>query len=479
MAKSKSKSKSNPFINEKTMAIIRAELIHMTDGYARVLHDTKAIYEDAVSFLVHVAVQHHEELYNMNQQDSLTYMEQLVHKTKDNPDPKYPLFDVLFNRMPSYIRRAAINAAVGHASSHETRWDQYHAHRDPLVEKGIHYKKMEPAFTYTPKMCPTLYKNQSFVFQGRSIQIKVYMNHHWAWITVAISNKDMKCIQKAVSKGGTLLSPKLVYDYHKFYLEFPVQYPSASWAEVPLEKQTVMGVDRGFNHGAVYSVIDCSGSVLGRGFDPFTSDMARIDHIINRIRKVQAQSGKGQSLAALYTKLRGLKENYVRQLARWIVNEAIKHGVYGIVLEHLESLRRKKHKGGMGARLHHWITAKLRDYVKGMAFRAGIRVFIINPWGTSKYAFDGSGEVIRGKEAGFSSKEWCLFANGKQYNCDLSASYNIGARYFLRAYSKSIAAKLWSGLKAKVPGLSKRTNWVLATLRSLRAELGPEKACAA
>ena len=87
-----------------------------------------------------------------------------------------------------------------------------------------------------------------------------------------------------------------------------------------------------------------------------------------------------------------LKEDYCRRLSRWIVNRAIENNVYGIVLEHLGKM---KGRGRLASRVHHWCTAKIRDYVKGMAFRAGIRVFIINPKGTSMYAFNGSGEVSR------------------------------------------------------------------------------------
>jgi hypothetical protein len=52
--------------------------------------------------------------------------------------------------------------------------------------------------------------------------------------------------------------------------------------------------------------------------------------------------------------------------------------------------------------------------------------------GISNLAYDGSGVVLRGKDAGFSTYELCKFGNGKIYNCDLSASYNIGASYFIR-----------------------------------------------
>jgi hypothetical protein len=84
--------------------------------------------------------------------------------------------------------------------------------------------------------------------------------------------------------------------------------------------------------------------------------------------------------------------------------------------------------------------------------------------GTSKLAYDGSGTVLRGKDAGFNTYELCKFSNGKIYNCDLSASYNIGARYFIRELEKSISVKKWSLIQAKVPECAKRTQCTYNTL---------------
>jgi hypothetical protein len=42
-------------------------------------------------------------------------------------------------------------------------------------------------------------------------------------------------------------------------------------------------------------------------------------------------------------------------------------------------------------------------------------------------AFDGSGVVKRGK----ANYELATFKSGKQYNCDLNATYNIAAKYWL------------------------------------------------
>ena len=65
----------------------------------------------------------------------------------------------------------------------------------------------------------------------------------------------------------------------------------------------------------------------------------------------------------------------------------------------------------------------------------------------------------------------CTFQTGKRYSCDLSASYNIGARYFLREYEKSISATRWRRIAAKVPSCATRITRTLATLIRVNAEL--------
>ena len=72
--------------------------------------------------------------------------------------------------------------------------------------------------------------------------------------------------------------------------------------------------------------------------------------------------------------------------------------------------------------------------------RYGMRISRVCAWGTSKYAYDGSGQVDRHSiyhyEHGRKVYNYslCTFQNGKIYNCDLSAAQNIGARFFLREY---------------------------------------------
>ena len=106
----------------------------------------------------------------------------------------------------------------------------------------------------------------------------------------------------------------------------------------------------------------------------------------------------------------------------------------------------------------------IQRIVTHKAHKNGIRVSHICAWNTSKLAYDGSGEVLRGKDAYLDTYELCKFSNGKIYNCDLSASYNIGARYFIREIQKILPAKVWSDIVAKVPECQKRTQCTYNTL---------------
>ena len=92
--------------------------------------------------------------------------------------------------------------------------------------------------------------------------------------------------------------------------------------------------------------------------------------------------------------------------------------------------------------------------------------------GKPKLACDGSGAVVRNQE----NHSLCTFRTGKQYNCDLSASYNIGARYFIRELLKPLPGTGRSSLEAKVPAVKRRTSCVYADLRKLYVEVNNLKA---
>ena len=92
------------------------------------LRSTLDIFRKAVSYLIPVYAETWEELSELrNPQKRFNEAEHLVHETKKN-HARFP-FDRYFPKMPSYLRRAAIQHALGAVSSSQTRLG--------LWEKGI------------------------------------------------------------------------------------------------------------------------------------------------------------------------------------------------------------------------------------------------------------------------------------------------------------------------------------------------------
>ena len=141
------------------------------------------------------------------------------------------------------------------------------------------------------------------------------------------------------------------------------------------------------------------------------------------------------------------------------------------MFEHLD-MRGNKIRGKSRQKLHMWKKQKVQKIAEHQAHRLGMRISRVCAWNTSAYAFDGSGKVRRDPK----NHSLAVFQNGKQYNSDLSASYNIGARYFIRELLKTVPETERSVLEAKVPAVQRRTSCVYADLRKLSDVMAEEKA---
>ena len=207
------------------------------------------------------------------------------------------------------------------------------------------------------------------------------------------------------------------------------------------------------------------GTILARKFIDFTSDKDRMIHAMNRTRRKQSKHGP-KSARGLWAYVKRLNEDRAKKISAAIVEFASQHSVDAIVMEHLDFKGCRK-RGSKAQRLSMWNHGIIREKVEHKAHLLGIRIATICAWKTSALAFDGSGSVTREDN----NHALATFTTGKRYNCDLSASYNIGARYFIRELLKSLPATEESRVKAKVPDAGRRTSCTLSTLRMLVKEL--------
>lgn len=420
----------------------------------KMLITTANIYQDALSFCI---TTFENEWQNIEPLDTLSrnnYGEHLIHNTKDNV-AKYQDFDTKFYKMPSYMRRDIVSTAIGHLSS-------YHSNYKNWEDNGK--KGNAPTLQTHLRKFPTFYKgNMSDIsdIDNDTIRIKLFVGNDWKFVTVRLKHTDMQYIRKNFC-DKKISNPTLEKKYKKWFLRFAIT-EETKLHNKSIQEQRVLAIDLGINTDATCSVMLSDGTILARKFINFASDKDRIWHCLNKIKKIQKHYGnRGGNTRKLWRYCKALNDELARKIAKSITDYALEMQVDTIVFEYLDTKGKKR--GFKKQRLTMWKKNTIQNIVEHKAHRNSMRISHICAWNTSKLAFDGSGVVLRGKDANLNTYELCKFSNGKIYNCDLSASYNIGARYFIREILKSSSAKKRSDIEAKVPVCQKRTLCTYATL---------------
>ena len=419
----------------------------------KLFRQTIKIYHDAISFCVKVLEEHWDVLSTLEtgNKERFAYADALIHSTKSN-HAIYPEFDIKFYKMPSYLRFAVINTALGYLSSYHSNLDNW--------EYSISNSKAPSLQTHLNKL-PTFYKGNMYLddCEGDAVRLKLFVNNDWNWVEVQLKHTDVVSIQRHM-KNAKMSVPTLEKKNEKYFLRFAFE-EKVELNKTPLKQQRILAVDLGINTDAICSVMNLDGAILAREFVNFASDKDQLYHTLNKIKKAQQKYGF-HNVSKLWRYAKFHNEELARKIAKEITSIAVKHQCDVIVFEHLD-MKGKKH-GSKKQKLQMWKKNTIQRIVEHKAHQNSIRISHICAWCTSKLAFDGSGKVLRGKDANLDTYELCKFSNGKIYNCDLSASYNIGARYFIREIQKILPGMVWSDIVAKVPECQKRTQCTYATL---------------
>ena len=237
--------------------------------------------------------------------------------------------------------------------------------------------------------------------------------------------------------------------------------------KTPVSGQGILAVDLGIHNPCTCCVMTSDGTVLGRHFHKAPVEEDSLNHKLGKVKKAQRHGSK--HMPKKWASIHGINTSLSRKTADFIISMAVLYNVDVIVMEHLDTSGKKRGSGKQ--RLHMWRKAAIWKQTELQAHRLGIRVSRVCAYNTSRLAFDGSGSVLRGREADLGSYSICQFRTGKIYNCDLNASYNIGARYFIREILKPFSEKEKLPVLAKVPDCGKRSTCTLASLIRLNAVL--------
>ena len=418
------------------------------------IRQTLEIYRQAVSYLTEIYEQVWTELKMIPEaKKRFNAAEHLIHTTKKN-HARFD-FDIHFPKMPSYLRRAAIQHVLGSVSSYETRLEQWEATGEPSGK---------PHLTCENHAMPVFYRDVMYRegTEGKDeAYLKLYDGHDWRWFRVCLSHTDMEYLRRNWY-GKKASAPTLEKRHHKYFLRFSYT-EEMTLTQTPVKDQIICSVDLGINTDAVCTIMRADGTVLGRKFIDFPSEKDRMYRTLGRIRRFQRKHGAAQT-GGRWSYTRRLNIELSRKIAGAVVKYAWENHVDVIIFEYLEMNGRIS--GSKKQKLHLWRKRDIQKRCEHQAHRKGMRISRICAWNSSRLAYDGSGTVLRDGK----NHSLCTFQTGKRFNCDLSASYNIGARYFIRELLKPLPVTERSLLEAKVPSVKRRTSCVYADLRELSSQ---------
>ena len=427
--------------------------------YNRIFEQTVEIYRNAVSFFIDVCDKEWDVLEPLKNLERCRKIEELTLQTKKNQNPKYD-FNERFYKMPSYLRRSAINTATGCYSS-------YYSNLKNWEEKSVGNK---PRLQLDRNVMPTLYKDNMYIrTDDNTARIKIFHKNDWVWLDVELNYQDVKYI-KNHCKFKKEYVPTLKKQGKCWYLVFPFE-DKVEFQKVDIKDQVICAVDLGLNNNATCSIMQSDGTVVGRKFINLATEKDHLYKALNRVKK--AQQNGARRCPTLWKHVNDLNTDISRKTAKEIIDFAVLYNADVIVFEHLDTQGKKKGKGKQKLAL--WRKQEIQKLVEHKAHILGIRISHICAWNTSRLAFDGSGKVERGTyiQNGVEKYNYsiCTFPNGKQYHCDLNASYNIGARYFIRELLKSDSVMRRLPSQTKDSDYGTGTTRTLSTLIRLNADL--------
>ena len=421
--------------------------------------NTVELYRRAVDFFIGVMRSRPDSISECSTgSQAVNRVERLTIPTAKRPEVPYD-FSAKFYKFPCYLRRSAIAEAFGKYSS----WVSNHRNWEENGRKGKVPGKPKAGFCF-----PAMYRDNTFVRTGTyTASIKAWIRNTWDWVDVTLRKCDVDYISKRCSNRKECV-PTLCRRGKVWSLDFSFE-EKVKLNDTKIQEQRIVAVDLGINNACTCSVMCSDGTVVGRKFLRLPAEYDCLNHRINRIK--QAQQRGARRTPRLWGYADNVNRHIAELTARFISDIAMEYNADCVVFEALE-LKGKK-RGSKKQRLHLWRARSVQSIVTGKVHRFGCRVSHVCAWNTSRLAFDGSGRILRGSESERTSNNYslCEFSNGKLYHCDLNASYNIGARYYIRELLKSVPATRRLQLEAKVPSVCKRSTCVLSDLISLGAAM--------
>ena len=373
----------------------------------------------------------------------------LTHKTLQNPNPIYDFKAEFFGgkanqRVPSNYIEASMLAAIGSYSS-------YYSNLKNWEKEDEETRGEKPKLQLDRNLYPSLYpsmKNNYIRIDENTVMIKIYNKetNEWNFKEFKLKGQTVRNVYKKM-EGYKELSPMLMKEGKRYFLSYPFEI-SVKQEKVKVNDRIIASVYLGIDQFAVVSIMDSNGKILARKFLDYKDLKLPFYQSINRVRK--AQMNGSRKMPHKWRHVNDYNREIARRVAKDIVDFAKEYNFNVVVFEHIEKAGKKYSKNKQALSL--WRGVEIQKLVEHKCHALGKQMSTIGGYNSMYLAFDGSGKGNRTNGDGIKNKQgkFLEFTTGKKYNIYLNASYNIGARYFLREKAREDKKKLEKKINKKL-----------------------------
>ena len=375
------------------------------------LKNTETIYNETILNYYNLLLKNLEFL-NLSNQNCLRELEKLTIKSKTGEKPK----DYIDQDIPMYLRRAAINQAIGYARSYTT------ALKNNLNQSKKTIGSIHKATAFHSPII--FYKGMYKDLYQDSISIKLFDGESWRWFPAKIKGRK-------ISEKAEVLSPSIVIQRDLVMIHLPIkeEIEDVTPIKTRMQKEHVQVCGIAFSNTdsfAICVVLNENKKLVKakfiRGGDEYRNATKTI------LAKIKKHKQNGENFGErnhkhYWEKLNNISDYYAHKVSKEIVDFCIENQADVIAIADMEEDVSKHFGKKVGKYTPVYLRKRIITYLQYKAFKQGILITKVRRNYTASKCYICRSEVRR-KE----NKYTC--ENGHQGDYFFNSAMNIAIMCF-------------------------------------------------
>ena len=328
---------------------------------------TQEIYNETILEYYNLLLEHLEYL-KLSNQNCMRELEKLTIKSKTGEKPEnYLELDV-----PVYLRRAAINQAIGYVRSYSTKLENYLKNEAlPKEQKQKNISKPNKANHFNSPIL--FYKGMYRELTNESIEIKLFNGESWKWYPAKI--KGLR-----ITEDAEILSPTIIQNKEYIMIHIPVKEVIEDVTPVKerMKQEDIRVCGIAFSNSdsfAICVVLDKERNLLKTKFIKGGKEYKdRTTKILSKIRKHRQNSKPytEKDHKRYWQKLNNISDFYAHKVSKEIIDFCLENEVKVISITDIDEDVSKHFGKRVGKYSPIYLRKRIVKYLNYKAYKNGI-----------------------------------------------------------------------------------------------------------